>query len=193
MSEREIISKCVKTFPGIEQEGSFGIDDLRASLKLSEKPTSLELATAALATKELTDEFKITGIDSVTKLAQTARTCAEKIAEENRQKKDEEFANEIVGRADMVMAQGVLSHGSSKFTPILGLSEEPHFSGHKIVKPRAEWTAPYLTKREEKVLETLKRLPNVEADVYQAREPDGGFSMSWNIVPKFYIGVRPKN
>jgi hypothetical protein len=192
MSEREIISKCVTTFPGIEKEGSFGIDALLASLKLSEKPTPLELATATLATKPLTDEFKITGIDSVTKLAQTARTCADKIAEDNRQKRDEEFANAVAERADMVMAQGVLNHGSSKFTPILDLTEKPRFTGHKEVKPHAEWSAPDLTKREQKVLDTLKKLPNVDAFVYQAEEPGGGISMSWNIVPKFYIGVRPK-
>lgn len=193
MSEREIISKCVTTFPGIEQEGSFGMDALRASLSLSEKPTASEIANATQATKELTDGFKITGIDSVTKLAQTARTCADKIAEANRQKRDEDFANEVAQRADIVMAQGVLSHGSSKFTPILDLTGKPHFTGHKEVRPHAEWSAPYLTKREEKVLETLKKIPNVDAFVYQAEEASGGMSMSWNIVPKFYIGVRPKS
>lgn len=193
MSESEILAKCAKTFPGIEKEHQFGIDALRASLKLSEKPTQLELGAATQAAQELMDDFKITGVNSVTKLAMTARTCSEKIAADNKAKSDEKFANDIANNIDNLMADGVLKNGRSKFTPVLEVNEKPRFNGHPQVRPNADWSHGYLNKREEKVIETLKKLPNVDVHVFELEQPGGGRSSSINIVPKFYIGVRPKS
>ena len=193
MSENEILNKCAKTFPGIEDERSFGLDHLRSSLKLSERPTPVELAAASIATKPLADDFKITGVESTAKLAQIARKCSESFEKNAQQKSNEKFAADLAEKADLLLADGILRNGSSNFTPVHELSGKPYFSGHKEVRPHAEWSPPHQSEREEAIVKALGKLPNVTVHVFQGREADGTMSMRHDVVPKFYIGIRRDN